>query len=141
MSVPIREIKVTFDEESRFAAGRRMPHLHFVSNQIVTVDLLIEQLVTSACPPAPNPVDIVGWTGRWLGKLDANDFEVPLKFDIAGVITGPSTDGRMRFLIPKLTMDFEIERGYSEFTLSSIGGDPDIKVPVIYTATRAALII
>lgn len=136
-------LKVRFDEDGFLSVVSRQRHLALVSNQDINLELNFEILDVTAVPPGFIAVDVTGWTVRWISKLDIDDLDAPasnIKWDVTGVIVGAPANGKIAFTVPKASVNFEVERGYSEFVII-IGGDTDSRIPLIFTLTKQVLTI
>lgn len=100
--------------------------LRLVSNQLINLEVQLEKLIPGSIPPGFTPVDITGWNARWIMKLDIDDADGAKKWDVAGSLVGPGTDGRFLFTVTKALANFVVEFGYSELTFRS-GADPEIR--------------
>ncbi len=137
---PDKVLRLRFDDDGFFSTLSQERHLKLVSNQLVKLELKIEKLDSTAVPPAFIPVDITGWTMRWISKVDIDDLDATKKWDVAGVIAD-AVNGRILFTVVKASVNFEVERGYSEFVVILAGADPEQRIPLIYTLTKPVLTI
>lgn len=137
---PNREIRLRFDAQGNLSNGD-LRNFQYVSNQDIVLETLIQKLDETAVPPKLNAVDITGWAGRWIMKEDHDDADGLEKWDIAGVIVGPATDGRMSFTVDKADVNFVIQNGSSEIVFSSTGADIDIRIPVVVSISKQVLTI
>jgi len=141
---PNIELRLRFDAKGAFTLGQPR-NLRLVSNQKIDLDVVLEQIDETTCPPTFKPIDLAGpWSARWIAKLDVDDPDAPssnIKWDVAGSIVGPTTDGRFTFPVTKVLNNFLVEHGYSELVFIKSGADPDIRVPLIYSLTKQVLVI
>lgn len=133
------DARIRFDESNIPSICGNGHGFSFVSNERLVVDLTIEKLQQTV-PPSYAPVSIVGWTGRWIAKLDVDDPDLSKKFDVSGVITdGPN--GKIRFEVPKATVNFIGNHIYSEFVFIPTGTEVVYRILFVFNLTKPGLTI
>lgn len=137
---PDLQLKLRFNEEGRFTLGSK-GHYAFVSNEDVKILLVLEKLVVSSVPPAFTALDITGWAGTWAAKTDVDDLDAAVKWNVSGAIQGAPANGQMLFTVPKASVNFEVQHGYSEFVLKPDGTTPQVRVPFTYTLTKQGITV
>ena len=130
-------LKLRFDEQGFSIVSGRKNHLNLVHNREIKVELQVEKLQSATLPPGFVTVDITGWAGNWIAKADIDDLDGAKKWDIAGVIID-ATGGKITFTVPKASVNFEVDRGYSEFVFNQ-GGDTNIRAILTFTLTKPVL--
>ncbi len=118
-------LRLRFDESGIHTLSP-IRDLRLVSNQLITLEIQLEKLIPGSIPPGFTPVDVTGWNALWIMKLDIDDADGAEKWNIAGVLVGPGTDGRISFTVSKALANFVVQFGYSELTFRS-GADPEIR--------------
>jgi len=139
MSPPDLSFRLRFATDGTFVLVAPRP-LHLVSNEKVKVVVTVEEQVANSIPPSYSPINIAGWAGKWVGKLDIDDLDAAKKWDVTGAIVSAPA-GTMSFDLPKASVNFEVERGYAEFILMPDGSTPQVRARHSFTLTKEALTI
>jgi hypothetical protein len=112
--------------------------LRLVSNQKVTLNLVVEQLTANTVPPGYTPINVTSWVSRWIAKLDVDDADASVKWNVAGsVVDGPN--GKLQVVIPKTSVNFTIDHGYSEIVLYPDASNPQMRLILPYVLTPQGL--
>lgn len=142
MAIPPNvELRLRFTAQGLLTLGDRR-HLRCIANQEIVLEVLLQKLDDSNVPPVFNPIDITGWSARWIAKIDIDDITTPI-WDIGGVIVGAlPLNGRFSFTVPKADTAVPMQFGYSELVFFSSGTtDPDTRVPLAISLSKAVLSI
>ncbi len=127
-----------FDEQGIPSISGQKNHHAFVGNQELKIEVHVEKLNDAALPPGFSAFNITGWAGSWVAKADLADADVDKKWDVAGAIVGDPLNGKILFTVPKASVDFQVQFGYSEFVFNT-GGDTNIRVPFTFTISKPVL--
>jgi len=112
--------------------------LRLVSNQKITLNLVVEQLTANTVPPGYTPINVTSWVSRWIAKLDVDDADASVKWNVAGsIIDAPN--GKLQIVIPKASVNFTIDHGYSEIVLYPDGTTPQMRLILPFVLTPQGL--
>jgi hypothetical protein len=135
---PNVRIDVGFDENGRVCLSGSL--FRAVSNEKLTLDVTLKKLNLMTAPPSYDKVNVTGWTSRFVSKLHVDDVDLSKKWDVAGVIVAPATDGVIRFTVPKSSVNFIVQWGYAELIFTPVT-DPEIRIPFNFTLTKPVVTI
>lgn len=139
MAAPNREVRIRYGPDGLASSTLREP-FRANRNEKIVLDVFVEDWIPSFIPPAFAPVNVTGWTAKWVGKLLTTDTDGSAKWNVSGtVVSGPL--GHIQFTIPKATLNFTGERIFGEWILIPSGSDPMSRIKHEVTIAESALTI